>query len=186
MTHFLEREKTAVLVVDVQEGLLPQVENCGVVLSNIVKVVLGAQALAVSVEVAELRLEELGGTVGPLREIIGAEKKSRVRSSFSCAKELPAAETWVLVGLEAHVSILQTAKELRAQKRNVVVVNDAISSRSIYDFSTAIAELKELGVRITSSETLLFELVGGVDDPAYEEICSLTLGPAAVSGCGCC
>lgn len=68
-------------------------------------------------------------------------------------------DQWVLIGIEAHVCVLQTAKDLIAEGKQVVVLNDAIGSRSIYDFSTAIAEMRDCGVRITSTETILFELL---------------------------
>ena len=55
----------------------------------------------------------------------------------------------------------------------VIVLNDAISSRSIFDFSTAIAELRDLGARVTSTETMLFELLGDAKEPEFKQISQL-------------
>ena len=80
---------------------------------------------------------------------------------------------WVLAGIEAHVCVLQTAKDLLEQGKQVVVLNDAISSRSIYDFSTAIAEMRDCGARISSTETVLFELLRDSKAAEFKEISQL-------------
>jgi hypothetical protein len=54
--------------------------------------------------------------------------------------------------------------------REVIVLNDAITSRSVFDFSTAIAELRDLKIRVTSVEAALFELLGNAQDPAFKAI----------------
>ena len=57
--------------------------------------------------------------------------------------------------------------------KQVIVLNDAISSRSIYDFSTAIAELRDCGARISSTETVLFELMRNSKMAEFKEISQL-------------
>lgn len=91
-------------------------------------------------------------------------------------------DQWILVGIEAHVCIMQTAKDLVLRGKQVIVVNDAISSRSVYDFSTAIAEMKEWA-RITSTEAALFELIGDASSEAFK-LC-LDLVKAKPRGCCC-
>ena len=54
-----------------------------------------------------------------------------------------------------------------------IILNDAISSRSIYDFSTAIAELRDCGARISSTETVLFELLRDAKALEFKEISQL-------------
>ena len=104
-----------------------------------------------------------------------------VKTSFSCIDDdhvktallVQPITQWVLIGIEAHVCILQTAKDLLGLGKQVVVLNDAISSRSIYDFSTAIAELRDCGVRISSTETILFELLRDSKSSEFKEISQL-------------
>ena len=80
---------------------------------------------------------------------------------------------WIVAGIEAHICVLQTAKSLLKAQKQVVVLNDAISSRSIYDFSTAIAEMRDAGVRVTCSETVLFELLKDAKHPQFKAISEL-------------
>lgn len=80
---------------------------------------------------------------------------------------------WIVVGIEAHVCILQTARDLQVAGNRVVVLNDAISSRSIYDYSTAIAEMRDEGIRISSVETLLFELMQDSKCPEFKQVSQL-------------
>jgi nicotinamidase-related amidase len=82
-------------------------------------------------------------------------------------------QQWVLIGIEAHVCVLQTAKDLLRENKQVVVLNDAISSRSIYDFATAIAEMRDCGVRISSAETILFELLKDSKAEEFKQISHL-------------
>jgi nicotinamidase-related amidase len=69
--------------------------------------------------------------------------------------------------------VLQTAKDLLQAGCEVVVLNDAITSRSIYDFSTAIAEMRDCGIRISSCETVLFELLKNSEAPEFKKISQL-------------
>jgi nicotinamidase-related amidase len=177
----LSRKKAALLVIDVQEKLFPHVENSCHVLQKIQQMVQGFQILDMPIFASEQYPQGLGQTVAPLRGILGADQKYLVKTTFSCLDDETAAltlltpniEQWVIVGIEAHVCVLQTAKDLIRQGREVTVLNDAISSRSVYDFSTAIAELRDSGARITSVETVLFELLCNSKASEFKEISQL-------------
>lgn len=177
----LIRTGTGLLIIDVQEKLFPYIENSCAVMQALQKVVRGFQILQLPIFVTEQYPKGLGHTVLVLKGILGKEQRFLVKTSFSCLdersiqEELQNAliEQWVLVGVEAHVCVLQTAKDLLAQGKQVVVLNDAIGSRSIYDFSTAIAELRDCGARISSVETILFELLRNSKALEFKEISQL-------------
>lgn len=177
----LTREKVGLLVVDVQDKLFPHVENSCHVMQKIQLAVQGFQILKLPIFVSEQYPQGLGHTVAPLKGLLGPEQKYLVKTAFSCLDDkdvcadllsLPITQ-WVIVGIEAHVCILQTARDLVMQDRSVTVLNDAISSRSIYDFSTAIAEMRDFGVRISSVETVLFELLRHSKASEFKEISQL-------------
>lgn len=163
----LNAQNTALLLVDLQEKLVPHVERSCELLAAIQKAIRGFQILNVPLLVSEQYPEGLGQTLPAIRSLLGDQQLYHPKTSFSCLGDdqlrkviLSMPQThWVLIGIEAHVCILQTAKSLAAAGKQVVVLNDAISSRSIYDFSTAIAEMRDGGMRISSVETLLFELL---------------------------
>lgn len=174
----LKREQTGLLVIDVQEKLFPLVERPQEVLCAIQEAIEGFRILHLPIVVSEQYPKGLGTTVAPVKNCLDAQVKFFQKTTFSCLGEqalkthlldMPV-QQWVLVGIEAHVCVLQTAKDLLASGREVIVLNDAISSRSIYDFSTAIAELRDCGARISSVETVLFELLGDSKAPEFREI----------------
>lgn len=177
---FLDRNSAGLLVVDVQERLFPLVEHPEEVLKEIEKMVRGANVLKLPVFVSEQYPEKMGKTLSHLNGLLEGNQHLS-KTSFSCLKDKEieailknsSVTQWILVGIEAHVCILQTAKDLIKNHYKVAVLNNAISSRSIYDYSTAIAEMRDIGVRITSVETALFELMGNSKIPEFKEISSL-------------
>lgn len=177
----LKKESTGLILVDVQEKLFRLVERSCEVMQTIQKVVKGFQVLDLPILVTEQYPEGLGSTVGTLKSLLGEEQHYYSKTSFSCMgdPELKAlildlpVEQWVVVGIEAHVCVLQTARDLLAAGKEVVVLNDAIASRSIYDFSTAIAELRDCGARISSAETVMFELLRDSKSPEFKAMSEL-------------
>lgn len=177
----LSRDRTGLLVIDVQEKLFPYVENSCLVMNAIQKAIRGFQIFSLPIFVTEQYPKGLGSTVATLKGILGEQQEFLIKTAFSCLdddkirKKLLgfSIDQWVLLGIEAHVCVLQTAKDLLEQQKQVVVLNDAISSRSIYDFSTAIAELRDCGARISSTETILFELLRHSKASEFKEISML-------------
>ena len=177
----LNKKETGLLVVDVQEKLVKLVDRSTDVLHNIQKVVKGFQILKLPIIVTEQYPQGLGGTIPALKEYLDPEQQYLPKTAFSCRgdplirNEILKApiENWVIIGIEAHVCILQTAIDLISTNKNVVILNDAITSRSIFDYSTAIAELRDMGARITSTETVLFELLGDSKSPEFKAISQL-------------
>lgn len=175
------REKVGLLVIDVQEKLFPYVENSCHVMQTLQKAIRGFQILHLPIYVSEQYPAGLGSTVASLKGVLGKEQTYLVKTAFSCLDDALIKETllrssveqWVVAGIEAHVCIFQTVKDLLENHKQVLVLNDAISSRSIYDFSTAIAELRDCGARISSTETVLFELLRNSKVAEFKEISQL-------------
>ena len=182
MKHsLLQRKKAGLLIIDLQEKLFNLVERQCDVMHAMEIVVKGFKILHLPIVVSEQYPEKMGLTVEPIRRLLGDVYHPFPKRSFSCLGSAPLQENilslpveqWVLVGIEAHVCILQTAKALMAAGKEVTVLNDAISARSIYDYSTAIAELRDEGARISSVETILFELLENSLAPEFKEISQL-------------
>ncbi len=189
MTTFtLESSRTILLIVDMQEKLFPSIERGDDILQSICKMIKGFQILNLPIQISEQYPPGLGTTIDPLKKALDEAYRPWIKTSFSCmdipdfvnsVNALPYSQ-WIVVGIEAHVCVLQTVKGLLKARKEVAVLNDAISSRSIYDFSTAIAEMRDAGARITSSETVLFELVKDAKHPQFKAISGL------IKSCSCC
>lgn len=177
----LIRKNTGLLVVDVQEKLFPLVENASAIMQSIQRAVRGFQILHLPIYVSEQYPQGLGHTVTALKEVLGKEQLYWVKTCFSCMDDevvktaliqVPVSQ-WVLVGIEAHVCILQTAKDLLKEGKQVIILSDAISSRAHSDYITAIGELRGCGARISSIETVLFELLGDSKAAEFKQISQL-------------
>jgi nicotinamidase-related amidase len=188
-TENLTRKNCALLIIDVQEKVFAHVDRGMDVFKNIQKAVQGFKALHIPTIVTEQYPEGLGATISSLQMVLGKDYQPKTKSTFSCMDD-PAlnnylmsfpVQQWVLVGIEAHICVLQTAKALVRAGKQVVVLNDAISSRSIFDFSTSIAEMRDEGVRISSVETVLFELLRDSHAPEFKAISDLIK-----TRCSCC
>lgn len=83
-------------------------------------------------------------------------------------------ENFIITGLETHVCVLQTCLDLVEQGKNVHVVIDAVSSQRITDRSVAIERLKRMGCFLTTSESVLFMLLGDKNNPNFKAISNLS------------
>lgn len=177
----LERETTGLAIIDVQEKLFPYIDRSCEILHTIIQIVEGFKILNIPIIVTEQYPSGLGPTVAKLKALLPNDQVICEKTAFSAAdqpvfmqfSEKHRIMQWVLVGIEAHVCILETAKDLLYDGKQVVVVNDAISSRSVYNFSTAIADMRDSGVRICCAETVLFELLKDSKYPEFKQISQL-------------
>lgn len=179
---FLDRKNCALIVIDIQDRLFGHVERSNEMLYSVEMLVEGLKILHIPIIISEQIPEKMGQTVLSLREKLPLQEyKYLSKTSFSCFKNDDFKTYFkslnitqcILVGIEAHVCVLQTAKEMFKEGYEVVVLNDAISSRSIYDYSTAIAEMKDLGIRVSSVETILFELLSDSQAEEFKSISRL-------------
>lgn len=171
-----------------QEKMFPTVERGAEILNTLCKLIKGFQILNLPILISEQYPQGLGPTVMPLQAQLGKAYQPWIKTEFSCldnpglsarALDLPYLQ-WIVVGIEAHICVLQTVKGLLKAGKEVAVLNDAISSRSIYDFSTAIAEMRDAGARVTCAETVLFELLKDSRHPQFKAISDL------IKSCCCC
>ncbi len=177
-----EASTTGVLLLDLQEELLRPIEGNCQVRKNIEKLAKALETFDMPVVVSA---QEGSGEVDSriLKSLPEGRRSVHMRHAFSALQDsklselifgMEQIETWIVVGVEAHIGIWQTALDLTLGEKEVIVLNDCIASRSIYDYSTAIAELRDIGVRISSVEMLLFELLGTREAPQYESVIALT------------
>ncbi|MFQ5731177.1 MAG: hydrolase [Planctomycetaceae bacterium] len=166
------RARCRLLIVDVQEKLMPHIPVADALIANCLKLVKGAAVLHVPVFATEQYPQGLGGTVAELANVL-PDRPDKLR--FSCAEALDwgaAAEQEddrdqiVVAGVEAHVCVLQTALDLLSLGYRVFVPADAVASRRKTDWRFALQRLSDAGATLTTSESVLFEWaeVAGTDE----------------------
>ena len=177
MTSPLMRaESSTLLVVDVQEKLLPHMHEAERVLENCLWLVRVAHRLQVPVVASEQYPQGLGPTVAQLRAAL-ENSVVRQKVNFSCAGEpaimqleAMARAQIVLAGTEAHVCVLQTALELRALGKQVFAVADAVSSRVPANRDLGLARMRDAGVQIVSREMVAFEWLKHAGTSLFREV----------------
>lgn len=165
MSRLLERERSELLVVDVQERLLPVMSDPDGVRDAVAWLLRLAAELSVPVTVSEQYPRGLGHTDPALKAALAPDARVLEKAHFSCAAEpslrQALAETgrdcFVIAGIEAHVCVLQTAIGLGEAGYQVAVVADAVGSRRSGDSELALARLRAAGVDVVSREMVAFE-----------------------------
>ncbi|MBJ7330022.1 MAG: hydrolase [Solirubrobacteraceae bacterium] len=167
----LKRDRAALIVVDVQEGFRPAIENFDGVVEQTVKLVRGVREMAVPVIVTEQYPKGLGATVPEVTEhTLGVEPIEKTVFSAARAEgfDLLGRGQAIVVGIEAHVCVSQTAHDLIADGIDVHVVADAVSSRKAADRDRALERLEKSGATVTTTEAALFELLERAGSPEFK------------------
>ena len=178
-TPRLTNTTTALLVVDIQERLLPAMFESDRVLQNSIRLAKGCRLLGVPAVASEQYRKGLGPTVPALAEALaGAQPFEKVVFS-ACSPELISGlrskgiTNLIVCGIEAHVCVLQTGLDILQTGFGVFVVADAISSRTSENYRLSMDRLRQAGAMIVSTEMVLFELLGTADRPEFKEILTL-------------
>jgi nicotinamidase-related amidase len=174
----LTAEGAALLVVDVQERLLPAIDGSDRLLGNAHRLVRAAQILGIPSLATEQYPKGLGPTVELMADLI---LDRPAKTTFHCLGAPGIAEKLAelgvkhvtLAGIEAHVCVAQTALELLGLGYRVQVPVDAVSSRFAIDREVALRRLECAGVVISTTEAVLFEWLGDARHPRFKEISAL-------------
>lgn len=161
----MELERASLLVIDVQEKLVPAVFDADGLVARTRWLVEVAAELGLATVFSEQYPKGLGHTLPALLEAApGATVVDKQHFSCVAADCLPASllerEQIIVCGMETHVCVLQTVLELRrAGKKDVFVVADAVASRSRASHELGLARMRDAGAHIVSREMVLFELL---------------------------
>ena len=173
----LKPEKTVLTIVDVQGKLAQMMSGKQALFENLQKIIKGIQALEIPILWVEQNPEGLGSTIPEVAELLaGINPISKL--SFSCCKnerfiQALKAENCnqiLIVGIEAHICVYQTAMDLVKLGYEVEVVTDAVSSRTVENKNVALQKMSSAGVSLTSTEMALFELLEVAEGEQFKEI----------------
>ena len=176
----LTKQKTGLVVVDVQGKLARLVDESETLIVNCGKLIEGAQVLGLPIVSLEQNPDKLGPTVSELNDLL-SDSKPIPKFTFNACNEPKFVEavqakdvdTWLVCGIEAHICVYQTAMGLLELGYKVQVVGDCISSRTILNKKLAIRRLRDAGVQISGLEMSLYELVKDCRAPEFKSILSL-------------
>jgi isochorismate hydrolase len=173
----LAREDSLLVIIDMQERLLPVIAEKEKIIENVVKLVKFSHIIGLPVVLTEQ--QKLGETVPEIGQMIkGVQPISKLE--FDCfgsgdfAKHVREQNKGALIitGVEAHVCVAQTALS-GLSEYTVHVVSDAISSRSLHNREVALHRMNQNGVTITSTEMVIYELLGKAGTDTFREALAL-------------
>jgi len=159
----IKKEKSQLLMIDIQEKLFPYIENNEVLEKKVVTLLAGMEALAVPIMAARQYPKGLGDTIEGLGTYFSQYYD---KTTFSCCSSENILEELrktdrrniIITGIEAHICVLQTVIDLKALGFTPIVVADAIGSRDRRDYEIALKRMEYEGAVLTTVESILFEL----------------------------
>jgi len=180
----LSRDKSQLLIVDVQDKLLRAISGRDRVIDRCVRLAQAARRLGVPITLSEQYPQGLGPTADSVRDAVADEGYVFDKVEFSCPKnerlrrrlhELrrQGRSQVVVGGIEAHVCVTQTAMDLVGQGFEAFVVSDAVGSRSKTSCKLALSRLLKSSVDVVDSEMVLFEWLERSGTPEFKELQSL-------------
>jgi nicotinamidase-related amidase len=171
----LERDRAALIVVDVQEGFRPYPVFAGVA-ESCAKLLQAARLLEVPRLVSEQYPKGLGHTAP---EVGLTDERLIEKTVFSAARaagfDLEGREQAIVCGIEAHVCVSQTVHDLLGQGIEVHVPADAVGSRHDVDYNRGLERMERAGAVVSTVEASLFELLERAGTPEFKAIQKLIL-----------
>ena len=178
----MSRGDAALLVVDVQEKLVPAIADHARVVWNVRRLVDGAKILGLPVVGTEQYPKGLGPTVGELTDQLGPVPSELTFSCGGCPELFERLQgrgihKILVCGIEAHVCVQQTVLDLLADGWRVYVAADAVGSRFEVDYRTSLQRMDSSGATLTTAEAALFEWCETAGTPEFKQISRLAREP---------
>jgi nicotinamidase-related amidase len=179
----VDASKATLLLVDMQERLLPAMTGGAEAEKRCAILLQAARALNVPVTVSEQYPKGLGRTVPGLAAELGNAPVFE-KTAFSCWKDAGLKEHMIvhheagrplviLAGIESHVCVMQTAADLSAAGFGVFAVADAMASRAPASHALAMERMRQHGVAVVNTEMVVFELLGKAGTAEFKALSSL-------------
>ena len=175
----LEADRCALVVVDIQEKLLPPIFHKEQLVRNAKLLIRAAGVLKIPAIVSTQYAKGLGGTVPEVASLL-PETEAIDKNLFSCfgseafctlLKRLPGnRNTLLLCGMESHICVTQTALAALREGYIVHVASDAVSSRTEWNWKIGLERMRSAGAVISSTEMMIYELMRSSASPAFKEM----------------
>jgi len=173
----LVRNNCTLVIIDVQGKLFESMSGKDLLLQNLIRMIQGAKLLGLPIIWNEQVPEKMGQTVPEIRALL-SDLQPIPKSCFSCygepafmnALKKTGRKQVLIAGIESHVCVYQTSRDLITAGYQVEVATDAVSSRTEANKAVGIEKIKSIGGTITSVETALFEMLKTAEDGAFREM----------------
>jgi len=175
----LEPDQCALIVIDIQEKLLPPIFQKEQLVQNSQLLIRAAGILNIPALISTQYAKGLGGTVPEISSLLSGTEPID-KTLFSCfgsdafcsrLKRLPGQRTTLLLcGMESHICVTQTALAALRQGYLVHVASDAVSSRTKWNWKIGLERMRAAGAIISSTEMMIYELMRSSSSAAFKEL----------------
>ncbi|MGB7601651.1 MAG: hydrolase [Candidatus Sulfotelmatobacter sp.] len=175
----LEADRCALIVVDIQQKLLPPIFQKEQLVRNAQLLIRASGILKIPALVSTQYAKGLGGTVSDIASLL-PETEPIDKNLFSCfgsdvfctlLKRLPGnRNTLLLCGMESHICVMQTALAGLREGYLVHIASDAVSSRTEWNWKIGLDRMRAAGAVISSTEMMIYELMRSSSSPAFKEL----------------
>lgn len=180
-TKDLDREETVLLVIDIQEKLAPVMKDRERAIARTNVLLKMADCLDMDVIVTEQYPRGLGSTIEAVSENFSPKTRVFDKLSFSALRndtikahiEKLNKPNFIVLGMESHICVYQTAKDLLVKGYNVYVPRDAVASRTEENFLNGLSLMEGYGAKISNTESILFELLERAGTEEFKKLSPL-------------
>ena len=173
----LNKDASALVVVDIQEKLVPAMKMRQQVYDNCGHLIELAKLINIPIVLTEQYPKGLGPTVPEIKDVL-PDYAPLEKVTFDCCKgegfldKIASLQKThiILTGMETHICVLQTCLSLLKKGYFVHLVSDAVCSRKKGDFRTAVETMRNAGAVITCTETALFQLLEKAGTPEFKAV----------------
>ena len=177
----LKITNSCLVLIDMQEKLQKAMSNVSKCIENQELLLKSAAILGIDSIVTEQYPKGLGNTIDELKCLLPENTPVIEKTSFSCFGESAfrtvlkskKRKTLIVCGIEAHVCVQQTVLDLLAEGYKVVIPADALASRNDDNYRLALETMRHAGAFVTSSEAIIFMLLGDAKHPDFRSISKL-------------
>ncbi|MGM8366784.1 hydrolase [Virgibacillus sp. W0181] len=176
----LNKDQTVFVLVDVQGKLAHIMHESKELLGNLGKLIQGLRKLDIPIIWLEQYPQGLGPTADEVKQYL-TDLEPIAKMTFSAYKNEQFQEAFnelgrnqvLVAGIESHICVYQTAKDLKEHGHDVQIVKDAISSRTLESKQLGVDKMKSYGITETNVEMALFELMETAEHPEFKAISKL-------------
>lgn len=177
---FLNREDAIVLIIDIQEKLASAMTDYTRIINQAAALLQGAVLMELPVMVTEQYPRGLGKTINQISQYLPSDTVISEKISFNAftedvrlALKTSGRKQIIIAGMETHVCVYQTVRQLIHEGYDVFLAADAISSRRQDNRDNAFESMRQMGAVISNTETLLFDLLQEAGTPLFKQISAL-------------
>jgi len=175
----LTQEESALMIIDIQERLVPAMPDNKKIIQNTNTIIDIANSLKIPIIVTEQYPKGLGNTILDINEhldIVSVFEKTTFSGytdkASNTLKQLGRKKI-IITGMETHVCVFQTVRDLLANDYMVFVVGDAVCSRTKENYLNGLSLMSDMGAIITNTETVFFDIMKEAGTPLFKRLSKL-------------